>query len=452
MEVTDEERPLIRHLSPQDEASQYTSDGTVDINDQPARKQSTGNWRACFMILGTEFTECMAFFAIGKNLVTFLTAELHETNVDAARNVSTWIGSCFLTPVIGAFLADTYWVRYKTIVIFLLIYTVGMLILTVSASVPLIVDVPSNSGVRRVAVYLGLYLVALGTGGVKPCSSALGADQFDGTDPVERATKGSFNWYYFCVNIGSLLSGTVLVWVQEDIGWGVGFAVPMVLMVSGLAVFVAGRKVYRYKKLGASPLTRAAQVVVAAVRNYRVVLPEDTSGIEHSRQFRGEGYSSGDEPMETLHGVPGGGAEDAARLGIHGARLRRHRADVVDAHRAGRGHGQPRRPVRRPSGVPGYLRRHQRHGLHPRLRRRAGAAGPARHRQGPRPVAAAADRRRPRAVRGRHGVRGAGGGAEAGARAGQHAGDEHHVAAAGVRRAGRGGGVRLHRHPRILLR
>jgi len=76
------------------------------------------------MILGAEFTECMAFFAIGKNLVTFLTAELHETNVDAARNVSTWIGSCFLTPVIGAFLADTYWGRYKTIVIFLLIYII----------------------------------------------------------------------------------------------------------------------------------------------------------------------------------------------------------------------------------------------------------------------------------------------------------------------------------------
>ena len=163
----------------------------------------------------------------------------------------------------------------------------GMLILTVSASLPFIVDVPSNSGIRRVSVYLGLYLVALGTGGIKPCTSALGADQFDGADLVERATKGSFfNWYYFCVNIGSLLSGSVLVWVQEDIGWGVGFAVPMVLMVSGLAVFVAGRKVYRYKKLGASPLTRAAQVVVAAVRNYRVVLPEDTSGIEHSRQFR----------------------------------------------------------------------------------------------------------------------------------------------------------------------
>ncbi|OEL17210.1 Protein NRT1/ PTR FAMILY 8.5 [Dichanthelium oligosanthes] len=189
----------------------------------------------------------MAFFAIGKNLVTFLTGELHETNVDAARNVSTWIGSCFLTPVIGAFLADTYWGRYKTIVIFLLLYTTGMLILTVSAFLPLIMDLPNNSGIRRIAVYLGLYLVALGTGGIKPCTSALGADQFDGADPVERATKGSFfNWYYFAINIGSLLSGTVLVWVQQDIGWGVGFAVPMVLMVFGLAVFVAGRKVYRF--------------------------------------------------------------------------------------------------------------------------------------------------------------------------------------------------------------
>ncbi|CAL4932633.1 unnamed protein product [Urochloa decumbens] len=286
MEVADEERPLIHHLPQQNEASQYTSDGTVDINNRPALKQSTGNWRACFMILGAEFTECMAFFAIGKNLVRFLTHELHETNVDAAKNVSTWVGSCFLTPVIGAFLADTYWGRYKTIVIFLLIYTIGMLILTVSASLPLIMVVPSNSGIRRVAAYLGLYLVALGTGGVKPCASALGADQFDATDPVERATKGSFfNWYYFSVNIGSLLSGTVLVWVQDDIGWGVGFAAPMLLMVSGLAVFVAGRKVYRYRNLEGSPLMSVAQVVVAAGRNYRLVLPEDTSGIDNDKQF-----------------------------------------------------------------------------------------------------------------------------------------------------------------------
>jgi len=145
-----------------------------------------------------------------------------------------------------------------------------------------------------------LYLVALGNGGIKPCVSTLGADQFDAADPVERVTKGSFfSWYYFSVNIGSLLSATPVVWVQDNIGWGVGFAIPTALMLSCLAVFVAGRKVYRYQKVGGSPLTTVSQVVVAAVRNYHLELPEDCSAlhevpsttegncrIQHTSQFR----------------------------------------------------------------------------------------------------------------------------------------------------------------------
>ncbi|CAL4915939.1 unnamed protein product [Urochloa decumbens] len=251
--AADEERPLIPHLPSQDEDSLYTCDGTVDINNQPALKQTTGNWRACFLILGTEFVECFVFFGVAKNLVTYLTGELHESNVDAAKNVSTWIGTCFFTPVIGAFLADTYWGRYWTLVIFLSIYSVGMLALTASASLPLLMDSLHNSGIRHVVVYLGLYLVALGEGGIKPCTSALGADQFDGADPVERVTKASFfNW-----------------------------------------------RVYRYKKLEGSPLKRVFQVVVAAIRNHNLGLPEDSSAlhevpspvepnckIQHTPQFR----------------------------------------------------------------------------------------------------------------------------------------------------------------------
>uniref|UniRef100_A0ACD5VPM1 Uncharacterized protein n=4 Tax=Avena sativa TaxID=4498 RepID=A0ACD5VPM1_AVESA len=292
MEVADEEKPLIHYLPHQDEGSRYTSDGTVDITNQPACKHSTGNWRACYFILGAEFTEGICFFAIQKNLVTFLTSVLHESNVDAARNVSTWIGSCFFTPLIGAFLADTYWGRYWTIVTFLSVYTVGMLALTLSASLPVLMPSVSSGEIQRAAVYLGLYLVALGTGGIKPCTSALGADQFDSADPVERVTKGSFfNWYYFLINIGSLLSATVLVWVQDNVGWGIGFAIPMVLMAFGLAVFVTGKKVYRYKKLGlgGSPLKRVSQVVVAAVRNCRLELPRDSSTLHHQEPSPTEG-------------------------------------------------------------------------------------------------------------------------------------------------------------------
>ncbi|CAO2179689.1 unnamed protein product [Urochloa humidicola] len=295
----DEETPLIHYyLPPQDEGSPYTSDGTVDVNKKPALKRSTGNWRACYLILGSEISESLAFSGIQKNLVTYLTSVLHESNVDAAKNVSTWLGSCFFTPLIGAFLADTYWGRYWTVVIFISIQAAGMIALTVSAWLPLLMDSSfTGDSIHRAAVYLGLYLIAMGSGGIKPCTSALGADQFDAAEPAERVNKGSFfNWFFFSINLGSLLSSTVLVWVQDNIGWGVGFAIPMVLTVLGLAVFVSGRKVYRYKKLQGSPLTRVSQVVVAAVRNHNLTLPEDSSALHevpeancktaHTCQFR----------------------------------------------------------------------------------------------------------------------------------------------------------------------
>jgi peptide/histidine transporter 3/4 len=65
----------------------------------------------------------VAFFAISKNLVTYLTTVLHESKVTAARNVSAWLGASFLTPLIGAFLADTYLGRYWTIIVSLPVYT-----------------------------------------------------------------------------------------------------------------------------------------------------------------------------------------------------------------------------------------------------------------------------------------------------------------------------------------
>ena len=65
------------------------------------------------------------------------------------------------------------------------------------------------------ALYLALYIVALGTGGIKPNVNAFGADQFDETDPEENEEKRSFfNWFYFAINLGGILAMTVIVWIQ----------------------------------------------------------------------------------------------------------------------------------------------------------------------------------------------------------------------------------------------
>ncbi|KAF8689312.1 hypothetical protein HU200_042108 [Digitaria exilis] len=277
METADEET-LLAHLNPPSQvASEYARDGSVDIKKQPALKQSTGKWRACYFILGVEFCESMAYAAICTNLVTYLTTVLHERKVDAARNFSAWLGACFLSPLLGAFIADTYLGRYWTIVVSVPLYIIGMLVLIVSASLP-VFSTSHGDGVHSSVVYLGLYLLAISNGGLKPCISTFGADQFDTNDPVELAQKGSFfNWYFFLTSSSSLLSGTVIVWLEDNVGWAVGYIIPTVLMLFFFVVFITGSKVYRFRGTEASPLTSIFQVLVAAVRKSHLQLPDDSS-------------------------------------------------------------------------------------------------------------------------------------------------------------------------------
>ncbi|GAA0151456.1 transporter [Lithospermum erythrorhizon] len=263
----------------------YTGDGSVDIKGNPVLKSETGNWKACPFILGNECCERLAYYGIATNLVNYLTKKLHEGNVSAARNVTTWQGTCYLTPLIGAVLADAYWGRYWTIAAFSIIYFMGMCVLTLSAAVPAFAPAecvgsvcPSATTGQYAVFFLGLYLIALGTGGIKPCVSSFGADQFDDTDPKERVKKGSFfNWFYFSINIGALISSTLIVWTQENLGWGIGFGIPALFMGMSVASFFSGTSLYRFQKPGGSPLTRICQVSVAAFRKWSLPVPLDSS-------------------------------------------------------------------------------------------------------------------------------------------------------------------------------
>lgn len=131
-----------------------------------------------------------------------------------------------------------------------------------------------------------LYLVALGTGGIKPCVSPFGADQFDDTDPKERAKKGSFfNYFYFSIYIGIIFASTVMVWVQENVGWGFGFGVPALAMAVAVAGFVSGTSLYRFQKPEGSPFTRISQVLVASCRKWSIEVPEDSRLLYESRDM-----------------------------------------------------------------------------------------------------------------------------------------------------------------------
>ncbi|KAL6203362.1 hypothetical protein ACLB2K_027062 [Fragaria x ananassa] len=262
----------------------YTKDGTVDYKGDPANKKVTGTWKACPFILGNECCERLAYYGMSSNLVIYFKTHLHQSSARAAKSNSNWSGTCYLTPLLGAFLADAYLGRYKTIASFSIIYVIGMTLLTLSASVPGMKptcvskdDCYTNNG-QTAACFIALYLIALGTGGIKPCVSSYGADQFDDDDEVEKKHKGSFfNWFYFSINVGALIASSVLVWIQMNEGWSWGFGIPAVAMAIAVVSFFSGTRLYRNQKPGGSPLTRIIQVLVASVRKYKVKVPEDKS-------------------------------------------------------------------------------------------------------------------------------------------------------------------------------
>ncbi|KAG5550431.1 hypothetical protein RHGRI_015403 [Rhododendron griersonianum] len=233
---------------------------------------------------GNECCERLAYYGINTNLVNYLKFQLNQTSVAAVSNVTNWSGTCYVTPLLGAFLADAYLGRYWTIATFSIIYVFGMTLLTLSASLHGLKpecdsqNVCHPTGFQAGIFYMGLYLIALGTGGIKPCVSPFGADQFDDSDETEKKSKSSFfNWFYLSINIGALVASTVLVWIQTNVGWGWGFGIPAVAMAAAVVSFFSGTRLYRNQRPGGSPLTRICQVVVASFRKARVRVPDDKS-------------------------------------------------------------------------------------------------------------------------------------------------------------------------------
>ncbi|RRT72396.1 hypothetical protein BHE74_00036470 [Ensete ventricosum] len=110
----------------------YTKDGSVDLHGRPVLASQTGRWRACAFLVGKpsyrsctrgyEAFERMAFYGVASNLVVYLTTQLHEDTVSSVRNVNNWSGSVWITPILGAYIADTYFGRFWTFTISSLIY------------------------------------------------------------------------------------------------------------------------------------------------------------------------------------------------------------------------------------------------------------------------------------------------------------------------------------------
>ncbi|KAG1338981.1 protein NRT1/ PTR FAMILY 5.1 [Cocos nucifera] len=225
----------------------------------------------------------MAFYGVASNLVVYLTTELHEDTVSSVRSANNWSGSVWITPILGAYIADTYFGRFWTFTISSLIYVLGMILLTMAVSLKTFRPTCTNGVCNKATpsqiafFYASLYVMAIGAGGTKPNISTFGADQFDDFDPRERKLKASFfNWWMFSSFLGGLMATLGLVYIQENLGWGLGYGIPTAGLMISLLIFYLGTPNYRHKvRKTESPAKEIIKVCAAAFSNRSLILPND---------------------------------------------------------------------------------------------------------------------------------------------------------------------------------
>ncbi|XP_058897765.1 solute carrier family 15 member 1 [Kogia breviceps] len=189
----------------------------------------------------------------------------------------TFVALCYMTPVLGALIADSWLGKFKTIVSLSIVYTIGQVIISVS-SINDLTDfnhdgTPDNISVHVALSMVGLALIALGTGGIKPCVSAFGGDQFE--KGQEKQRNRFFSIFYLAINAGSLLSTIITPMLRVQVCgihskqacYPLAFGVPAALMAVSLTVFVVGSGMYKKVQPQGNVMAKVARCVGFAIKN-----------------------------------------------------------------------------------------------------------------------------------------------------------------------------------------
>ncbi|KAK9271024.1 hypothetical protein L1049_026612 [Liquidambar formosana] len=259
--------------------------GLRQSNQNPASSDGLNRF-----ISAMEGLENMAFISNAVSLVTYFYGYMNFSLTKSATTLTNFMGTSFLLALFGGFISDTYLSRFKTSVLFGCIELMGYAVLTVQAHFDQLRPFPCKgvapsqmnqceaADSSQVAIlFLGLYLVAFGTGGVKAALPSLGADQFDDKDPKEAAQLSSFfNWFLFSLTIGAIFGVTFLVWIGDNRGWEWSFGVCTIAILFAVLFLSMGKSVYRHNVPKGSPLLRILQAIVASIRNRNLPVPEMT--------------------------------------------------------------------------------------------------------------------------------------------------------------------------------
>lgn len=201
-------------------------------------------------IVANEAAERFSYYGMRTILTIFMTQYLmSRTGVldvmdepTAKKYYHLFVSSVYFFPLLGAVLADTLFGKYRTILWLSIVYCFGHLALAVDDT--------------RIGLAIGLSLIAIGSGGIKPCVSANVGDQFSTTN--KHLIPRVFGWFYFSINLGSFVSTLLTPFLLRHVGPHWAFGVPGILMGLATLFFWLGRNKYAHIPPGGAAFLKEA--------------------------------------------------------------------------------------------------------------------------------------------------------------------------------------------------
>ncbi|KAM0435251.1 hypothetical protein ACHAPT_003344 [Fusarium lateritium] len=201
----------------------------------------------------------------------------------------------YFMPLLGAYVADQYWGRYKTISYALGVDIIGHIILIISAIPPVI----KNDGGALGAMVIAIIVIGFGTGGFKPNVNPLIVEQLGEQHMHVKTLKSGervivdpaitieriYNWFYFFINTGALIGQITMVYAEKYIGFWLSYTLPTIMLCICPAIMFWGRKRYERREPGGSVLGPALRVWFLAQKGRWSINPFRTWKNMHDGTF-----------------------------------------------------------------------------------------------------------------------------------------------------------------------
>uniref|UniRef100_A0A3B3U538 Solute carrier family 15 member 2 n=1 Tax=Poecilia latipinna TaxID=48699 RepID=A0A3B3U538_9TELE len=219
----------------------------------------------CFIVVN-EFCERFSYYGMKAVLTLYFVSYLKWDKDLSTAIYHAFSGLCYFTPILGAVIADSWLGKFKTIIYLSIVYVIGHVVKSVGA-----IPTVGNTDVHIGLSMFGLILIALGTGGIKPCVAAFGGDQFEEEHIKER--QKFFSIFYMSINAGSVLSTLITPILRGDVKcfgddcYALAFGVPAALMVVALAVFIFGSGMYKKTPPQGNVLGEVCKCIGFAIKN-----------------------------------------------------------------------------------------------------------------------------------------------------------------------------------------